>query len=173
MDIETYLKSEQARQDVQAALDRHRAGTDKTAARWTIASGVISDKSNPWLMAFCMSADSSDGAKIDDEPIIVYPTHEAVAIYFRQEGGLFFVNDLGGGWRAHRLHTGRVDWEEEIIAKCNHDPHIVSVQDGPLSTAGDCETVATDAADLPAAICRVMLASYKIGSLPNASRVTP
>jgi hypothetical protein len=63
---------------------------------------------------------------------------EGVTVYYRREDGRFIVSDLGEGVKALRMRRG-------VLAIGNQ--------------------VFREDSDLPAAICRVMLASYQVATL--------
>jgi hypothetical protein len=166
MSIPTYLESSQAREDVRALLDdapklTRANGRPKPAGE---AGRIIGDsallglrRDGAWTR-IRLSRKWSNGLGWDI----------LATAYHRPYDNLFAVSDLGEGWRAHRLRTGRIDWTAAINAGCDYDVHIVD-SGGELSTAGDCESMATTAADLPDAICRVLLASWKVANLDTES----
>lgn len=187
-EIEQYLQSTEAEQDIAAEIARVREGD--ISARWTITNGVIGDSSNPWLMAFCMGAseetEDDDGEPVcrtlPGEPIITYPTHASVKVYFRGDNARgYLVGDIGEAMRAFRLRTGyaadfgaargpeRERLHDAAFAAIGKNSRVELCLDGQLR-AVDATSPAglIAAADLPRAICRVMLAAFRVGRVEAA-----
>lgn len=86
--------------------------------------------------------------------------------YFRPEGGRFVVTDLGEGVRELRLRTGMnprlAMHEASLIAPADVQkyPHL-----GWFSVVGSVELLAVSEANLPDALCRVMLASINVAGV--------
>lgn len=152
MDIEAYLQSEEAERDVATQIERYRTGTDDPPHdRW--CAGPLTVVS-PWHKAFCT------------EPDVTYPHYECVRVYYRPEGESYIVTDMGEAVRARRFRTGdmchpsrlaRVPWHIGDVLACL-DPFTFSWQDDALQ-------VSAAAAALPSAICRMMLAAYRVARL--------
>ena len=93
---------------------------------------------------------------------------ETVSAYYRPDGDRYIVTDLGEGWRALRLRG--IDWHtnDEIINKVDAVAlPLMSPEPGYETSApwGTLELRYVAAADLPDAICRVMLASLRVAGV--------
>lgn len=160
MDIESYLKSELARDAVGKLTslypDQTRMNTladfrgqwgMQTAGAWRVV-GIWGDICEPAL----------------------------VSVYYRPDGERFIVSDLGEGVKSLRLRLGRID-VLGLTATMDDIPQVVcwAMQDAFVSDVLECDEALTSGqrmpqsliADLPDAICRVMLASYKVSHLTD------
>jgi hypothetical protein len=78
-------------------------------------------------------------------------------VYYRPEGDRYIVTDLGEGVKAARLRTGR--WSETVSDSDISIPGVMYLE-GQLIRTSDPTTY-----DLPDALCRVMLASYRVATM--------
>lgn len=91
------------------------------------------------------------------EPVGERP--EAICVYFRPNGeGRYIVTDLGEAVRALRLRTGWFNWHDAI-------PSGTPDLKPALLTPWGGLWMETTAADLPRAICAVLLAARRVASL--------
>ena len=166
-DSELYLASPQAVIDVAAQLKRHEADADRPEERWTIANGVIGDRRNPWMMAFCMGEERRPARTLPGEPVVVYPTRQAVTVYFRTKDDRYIVTDMGEAVRMLRLRTGCRPHVAQDEAKAQVLSLRAHGQDWEMALCCGAIEIphGVPAADLPRAICAVMLAAYRVGRL--------
>jgi hypothetical protein len=141
--IAEYLTSPQAREDVRALL--------ASGAR----PGRVQNRIGPtaWLEIELVGVWTQ----------VTYVFHDEVEvnIYYRLDGDRFIVSDLGEGAKAQRLRTGILfcldvrNWVDGIV-RCSEG--MIFPFRGP-----------TKPDDLPDAICRVMLASWRVANLGSGS----
>ncbi len=105
-------------------------------------------------------------------------------IYFRPESDHFIVTDLGEGMRALRMRSGKINPGVDSVPG-GVDSDGVSWGEGPGPEGGDCfvcEEARVDGRQmrgsyvksLPDAICRVLLASYRVANLePEQTKSIP
>jgi hypothetical protein len=134
MPLAEYLASEQAREDVKALLERRRLTPNFADIHAKNPHRFMGiTKTGAWHVV-TMSVEG-----------------ETCQALYRPDGDRYVVTDLGEGVRALRLWTGEVmaGWENWF--------------DGVMeSVAGVIRIRFVTAADLPDAICRVMLASLRV-----------
>lgn len=149
-DLESYLASDGAAEDAAAAIAWPAPHPSEYRAWWRIETDGAWTRVHVGMLALCVEATA----------------------YFRPEGDRYIVSDLGEGVRALRLRTGDI-WS--AVLDCG--PR-VSDTDGVLYAVGEEGWMwRVAAADLPSAICRVLLASHRVShmeatSSPPASPVT-
>jgi hypothetical protein len=149
--LANYLETPQAREDVQALLDSCD-GAENSWAEKTLDSGLH------W-----MTEDAGAWWRVGLADSQVY------SVYYRPDGDRYVVTDLGEGVRALRLRTGSVSYTYEMrciplgLQGARIKDGCVMADHGDPYRADDCIA----AADLPDALCRVMLASLKVASTPT------
>lgn len=92
-------------------------------------------------------------------------------VWYCPEGDRFIVSDLGEGLRGYAMRTG--DFEHRSLPGAFPSAGILE-REGRIfacSLRGDSVCLGTEAADLPAAIVRVMLASYRLANLEGPAHV--
>ena len=143
MPLAEYLASEQAREDVRLVVAK-----PKDVLRYSGNGG-------PWLERTTLKAWTRLGIEGADQYITAY---------YRPDGDRYVVTDLGDGVRAYRLATGRTWWQaQENDMKRNAISHLGGESGHSVCPAGGAmELAGVTAADLPNAICRVMLASLRV-----------
>jgi hypothetical protein len=132
MPLAEYLASEQAREDVRKTIDKWPLHPLGNEWRWTIESEGQWVRLSVWSMW-------ADG----------YPKGAEASAYYRPDGERHTVTDMGEGIKARRLRTGD-------LTQPAYEPRICW-QHGDVLGADK-----ITAADLPDAICRVMLASLRV-----------
>ena len=150
--LDKYLQTEQAREDVRVAV--HAMATSKTS---TFCGGledhwIESTHLEAWLRVAYFRFGGKDFL---------------VSAYYRPDGDRYVVTDLGEGVRALRLRGASIQRLGDAISEvlgamwvANQLPPsygitgMVNGEIAPMSFI--------DAADLPDAICRVMLASLRV-----------
>lgn len=160
MTLADHLGSEQAREDVRRVVD------GKPLMRYTEKEL----ESGRWWSAWVESGDCGKWTRVtveqDDGPLI--------AAYYRPDGDRFVVTDLGEGVRALRLRTGlpimmsgqkRVAFcnalQDRLPRRVTFDDMTLFACDKPWS-GNPMHWYSVTAADLPDALCRVMLASLMV-----------
>jgi hypothetical protein len=152
MTLAEYLTSEQAREDVRALLTLTAKTTDRLQKRIGPAMWLEREQIQTWT-----------------EVTAVYHDEQKISAYYRPDGDRFVVTDLGEGVRALRLRTGSVSYTYEMrciplgLQGARIKDGCVMADHGDPYRADDCIA----AADLPDALCRVMLASLKVASTPT------
>ena len=149
MNIPDYLKSEQARADVGALLNKtpDAAGS---RGRW---------HSIPEPLACLTATPDRAWTRVDILFAEIDATSPARA-YFRPDADRFIVTDLGEAVRALRLRTGAIGISYERGQSMLH-----VAGDLRLGWSGEFAVEKCTAANLPAAICRVMFAAYEVSRL--------
>ena len=142
MPLAEYLASEQAREDVRVAVNAMATSKTSTFCGGLEDHWIESTHLEAWLRVAYFAFGGKDFL---------------VSAYYRLDGDRYVVTDLGEGVRALRLRTGR------------DTPTIYHLPPGTLGQGvgfgGDgCVSAAYSipSADLPDAICRVMLASLRV-----------
>lgn len=141
MNLDQYLQSDLAQQDVQGLLAIPAEQTEGPTEAVYFADWTRS-KEGAWVYV------NMDGL---------------VGVYYRPDGDRFIVTDLGEAVRAFRLRTGcsaQLDGELIERLQANTDP-----RDWLLWPDGVVGRVLATAADLPRAIVRVLLAAHRVASL--------
>lgn len=134
MPLAEYLASEQAREDVRLVVAKPH-----DVLRYSGNCG-------PWLERTTLKAWTRLGIEGADQYITAY---------YRPDGDRYVVTDLGEGVRALMLRTGNLNTDAPLVvseirrAGAGEWGHLVAA-------------LVTSAADLPDAICRVMLASLRV-----------
>ena len=160
--LDKYLQTEQAREDVRVAV--HAMATSKTS---TFCGGledhwIESTHLEAWLRVAYFRFGGKDFL---------------VSAYYRPDGDRYVVTDLGEGVRALRIRTGAK--YIDILQKCRRTTRhnhfygaFGQIYDATIG-AGNWErgsgigalfdaSTEADKANLPDAICRVMLASLRV-----------
>ena len=83
----------------------------------------------------------------------------SMCVYFREDADRFIVTDLGEAVHALRLRTG-ITYDEALAILEN----AVGYEGDAFKKGADIMEI-PKAADLPSAICRVMLAAYEVSRL--------
>lgn len=164
--IEEYLLSEQAERDVAPAIER-------------IGGNIV-----PWGALYTEQG--------HDHPLALYPSGREVMVYYRtdprpdrfcadcvccvaggepctahEEDVYYLVSDMGEAVRAlwlrtgamiHPAHMARVPWSISEVLACV-DPFEFRWEGSALTFSG------VAAEDLPRAVCRLMLAAYRVRRL--------
>ncbi len=140
-EIEKYLQNKESREDVRRLLDSVSGAYNELVT----TSGL------------CLATED-DGAwyRVD----IIGEQASIYSAYYRPDGAdRFLVSDLGEGVRAYRLRTG--DSAPTFYhVRGNLGPGIGFAEGGTLS-----HVLAPTAEELPDAICRTLLASYRVANL--------
>lgn len=142
--IEAYLQSEQATLDVATHVAR--------GSHWSIVDhprAWFAGKEGCWMQL---------KLRVEKEEVIAY---------FRPEGDRYIVTDLGDAVRALRLRTGVIDPEIALPTWASEGYCVpyVCTDYWPVLAAADAKGKGASAANLPAAIVRVMLAAYRVANL--------
>ena len=162
MPLAEYLASEQAREDVKALLAKPcpqvMPGDPVGWRHYGIHALPHPAPPSPWMG---VAADYGGRA-------IALPDWRTITAYYSPEGDRYVVTDLGEGWRALRLRG--IDWHtnDEIINKVDAVAlPLMSPEPGYETSVpwGTLELRYVAAADLPDAICRVMLASLTVAEV--------
>jgi hypothetical protein len=148
MDLDKYLASAQALDDVRVAIDRELGGTeyDHDAFAWLVVKAGTTAFPASWHT-------------VTHEKLYV-PGGGKLHAYFRADGDRFMVSDLGDAVGVLRRQCGLVyPWDR--FSPCRSAAERLDVH-----MMGDAieldEVYVQEAADLPAALCRVLLAAYWI-----------
>lgn len=163
MDIETYLKSEAAREDVRALL-----------ALWIPHHGTtqshIGHEGRIWHASLAQAWTHIE---------VTNDREQRPAVYCRRDGERFIVSDLGEGMKAFALRTGYFGDPNELPSPFWRTvPEAVACwpdgcrwhggalwADGAERTENDWIGKGVKAEDLAETICLLMLASYKVANL--------
>lgn len=84
-----------------------------------------------------------------------------VSVYYRPEGDRFIVSDLGEGMKGLSLRSGLLYFEAEQVHALHRAAENMNQFGGRL------DLFRVEAGDLPAAICRVLLASFRVSHLTD------
>lgn len=186
MPLAEYLASEQAREDVRALLTDSPAREIKlgTGRRWQKPAGHASIKAQGFEVDTMLTLNKREAwsqirlSQRDDE--MAGAMVPRVTAYYRPDGERFVVTDMGEGVRALRLRTGAK--YIDILQKCRRTTRhnhfygaFGQICDATIG-AGNWErgsgigalfdaSTEADRANLPDAICRVMLASLKVSEV--------
>lgn len=163
MNFEEYMKSEQARTDVRALLAKN-PDPGGSQARWHATK-------EPLLLSWLEGPNQAwrDVAVFGPDTSFL-----SARCYYRPDGDRFIVSDLGEGVKAHALRFGTCDtlakkydstpiasavgcWEQGVMLV---DGAIWPKENLPFRQGIKPE-------QLPDAICRVLLASYRVANLPD------
>lgn len=152
MTLADYLATEQAREDVRESLngDNHYLpimGSDDLC--------LVRDEVEAWHTMMLWDDDQN----------------KELTAYFRPDGDRYIVTDLGEGVRALRLRTGKRAYGPATGAAMLEKLTLCNIEDsqGNVGALGglarELELVDVKPADLPDAICRVMLASLRVAGV--------
>jgi hypothetical protein len=148
MTLADYLASEAAREDVKALLERRRLTpnfADIHAKNPHRFMGIT--KTGAWHVV-TMSVEG-----------------ETCQALYRPDGDRYVVTDLGEGVRALRLRTGESAYGPATGVAMLEKLKLYDAQNPRNALGGmahELELIGVTAADLPDAICRVMLASLRV-----------
>ena len=144
--LDTYLQTEQAREDVRELLQR------KTGSTW------FGGLNQPTLLC---TYECGAWVRVNAQQ----SAQEGMHAYYRLDGDRYVVTDLGEGVRALRLRTGICMLTlPQVCEVFDRTPEMLGVHFGADSAlyATEGNKASVTAADLPDAICRVMLASLRV-----------
>ena len=150
--LANYLETPQAREDVRALLDSCD-GAENSWAEKTLDSGLH------W-----MTEDAGAWWRVGLADSQVY------SVYYRPDGDRYVVTDLGEGVRALRLKgCALLDIKPKVdeVLMQMYQAGLLHPNYGPAALIqGEIGTIGNvTAADLPDALCRVMLASLKVSEV--------
>lgn len=155
MTFEEYLQSDAAREEVRQILNYPQ--------RSPRGPGWVKLKEGAWQRLEYRQRVENQG--LDGKTSEM----ERAVCYVRQEGERFIVSDLGEGWRALRLRG--YDWHQNdgaLMQKLD-DIAIPLMQGEPnyeiAAPWGTLELRQSTQEALPGAICRVLLASFRISKI--------
>lgn len=171
MNLTNYTQIEQAREDVKALLADSLARDVKlgTGRIWHKPAGHASIKVQGFDVDTILTLNKRDAwnqvrlSQRDAELLDAMATR--VSAYYRPDGDRYVVTDLGEGVRALRLRTGicmlTFPQVREVFERTPEMPGVHFGADSALyATEGDKASVT--AAEVPDALCRVMLASLRV-----------
>jgi len=151
MDVAEYLQSEQAVQAAQILLLESKSGARRAAVDAPLPFGEMAiQPAAMWQRAWHCVYLCARYARYA-------VAHEMAVVYFRPEGDRYIVTDLGVAVRALRLRTGRVGGES-----LPPTPGVRMGSGGLLIATSDDDEDTVSAADLPRAICRVLLVAHRV-----------
>ena len=161
MPLAEYLASEQAREDVRARIDATLGTAD---VPWTLkVPGVgelaISGTCGPFMKLGIWKKTDEDADDEEAEYI------QLCAAYYRPDGDRYVVTDLGEGVRALRLRTGEKAYGPATGVAMLEKLNLYDAENPRNALGGmahELELVGVQQADLPDAICQVMLASLRV-----------
>jgi hypothetical protein len=155
--LSEYLGSDQAREEV-ATLIRERS-YPKGGGMWIAGDGgeaLAAINITPKGAWICISIEIGSGFE------------HAVGVHYRADGDSYAVTDLGDGVRALRVKMGILDITDDMRSR------IIERCSDALENCHDCGwpevRLVVDAADLPDAICRAMLASIRVASVGDTQK---
>ena len=146
-EFESFIQSERARAVLREAIDNKDEEAHGDPSALTNGAAVFHyrcDPPSPWFSVSVMSTARS-------------PEWRRRGVYYRPDGDRFIVSDLGDGLKALRLRTG--------ISMAQADAAIVEYGAFGAHFMGPEVGLRCDSAGLPDAICRTLLASYRIANL--------
>ena len=167
--IESYLQSEQAREDMRALLadlsgrkrkDGGLKPEDKASLTIDGDAFLAVDMLDAWNRVHLASRRNDN-----------LGWRTVAKVYYRPEGGGFMVTDLGEGRRALRLRTTA----DLLATKTLIQQLAIQLPfDGPWLCLGDeiADISEPTAERLPESLCRVLLASYRVANL-SLEKATP
>ena len=139
MTLSDYLQSEQAREDVRELFDSDKPSLPVMSIEDLC---LVRDEVGAWRSVMIW----------DDNQ------NKELTAYYRPDGDRYVVTDMGEGVRALMLRTGNLNTDAPLVvseirrAGAGEWGHLVAA-------------LVTSAADLPDAICRVMLASLRVAGV--------
>jgi hypothetical protein len=167
MTLHDYLQSEQAREDVRALLADYPAREVRLSngGTWHKPAGKASRAIEGLGVDTNLSLRREQAwhcvgmAQRDNE--LLGAMMPILTAYYRPDGDRFTVTDLGEGVRALRLRTGFL---HSVAVEAARVSRIGLEGPGEWRMGGDAdiEIYGVTSANLPDAICRVMLASLKV-----------
>lgn len=145
--IEAYLQSEQAMMDVGTVIAEPR-----TISRNIDGRCYVLMEEEIWRrLELCVRITESD-------------KWEVMRAYFRPDGDRYIVTDLGEGLRTYALRTGDIEYRgfsrQPISGIHDRDGRLYACR-----TRNDSLCLGMEAAELPGAICRVLLAAYRVANV--------
>jgi hypothetical protein len=171
MNLTNYMQIEQAREDVKALLADSLARDVKlgTGRIWHKPAGNASIKVQGFDVDTILTLNKRDAwnqvrlSQRDDE--MSGAMTPRVSAYYRPDGDRYVVTDLGEGVRALRLRTGESAYGPATGVAMLEKLNLYDAENPRNALGGmahELELVGVWQADLPDAICRVMLASLRV-----------
>ena len=156
-ELETYLQSEEAVAALREMLARCPGGHD--SPEWDFYLSAPAEGLRAWWEV----RPQPDVTRDNDPPFDRMPV-----AYFRPDGDRYIVSDLGEAVRALRLRTRLTPHEADVAAS----RVLMTMRNAPRwwvpnTCVGSAIEIphGVPAADLPRALCRVLLAAYRVANL--------